>query len=438
MHRSLLLFVLVIGLGAAELRMRDGQILRGEVVGRGAVGGAQVVMVRLTGDTAVVTLKADTIATIEDGDGASAAENALPMAGHYAEIPVRGVFGKDLFAGALASGVARAHLLGLRHVVLTIDSAGWGDIDEARKAFRQLNGYQDRMTLHALVKTCRGDALAVLLACQTVHLLPGAVIGGSDGGPVEDAVMRAELAHRGGQAAATRGWPATVFEAMIDPAAGLAAWKDEVGAIHTATALPAGIPGGNVLLSSPAGATVVLEEAVLRRTRVPFVTGAADLGARLQVDGWSEGSGAPREAMLAKTAQEQRSRAATANRLQQRIERAVGRRDAADVVLKQAVRQAAEWDPAKGDYSTYSYGWGWGDSGLLTNASLAEWRIRSDYALGFLAKAVLAARDLRTYEAECEQLGIARLYDEARVTAMLEDLTAKGTFIQTMRNKREK
>ena len=183
---------------------------------------------------------------------------------------------------------------------------------------------------------------------------------------------------------------------------------------------------------------VVLDEAILRQTRVPFVNDLAGMGSNLKLKDWSEGSAVPREVVQAKTVQELQSRATAANKLQQRIERAVGRRDAADAVLKQAVRQAAEWDPAKGDDATYSYGWGWGDSRLLTNASLAEWRIRSDYALGFLAKAVLAARELRTYEAECAELGIARLYDEARLTAILEDLTAKGTFIQTMRNKREK
>jgi hypothetical protein len=154
--------------------------------------------------------------------------------------------------------------------------------------------------------------------------------------------------------------------------------------------------------------------------------------------GWSEGSAVSREIVRTKSAQEQQFRTAAANQLQQRIERAVGRRDAADAVLKQAVRQAAEWDPAKGDYSTYSYGWGWGDSRLLTNTSLVEWRIRSDYALNFLGKAVMAAQDLQTYESECERLGVSRLYDEARLTAIHEDLMAKGTFIQTMRNKREK
>ncbi|HEX3135538.1 MAG TPA: hypothetical protein VHX44_18385, partial [Planctomycetota bacterium] len=268
MHRFFILLVLVVSLGAAELHMRDGQVLYGDVVGRGAIGGAQVVMVRLVGDTAVVTLKAGDISEISDGGvsdgkGAATTEGGLVTAEQYAEIPVRGVFGKDIFATALASGVARAQLLGIRHVVFTIDSAGWNDIDEARKAFRQLSGFQNTMTLHALVKSCRGDALAVLLACDSLQLLPGAVIGGSDGGPAAaDAVMRADVAHRVGQAAAAHGWPAEVFEAMIDPSFGLAAWKDGDGNIRVAATAPADVPAKRVILSVGAGGMVVLDEAI--------------------------------------------------------------------------------------------------------------------------------------------------------------------------------
>jgi hypothetical protein len=436
MRRLLPLVLAIAGANAAEIRLLNGQVLTGQVLGRNDTE----IVVKLA-EGALVTLKADEVQAVTGADAPSPGK-AQPRVqpGTYAEIPVTGAIGKDIFASALVEGVVRAHQLGMRDVVFTIDSAGWNDIDEARAVFRELGRYNQSVRMHALVRDCRGDALAVLLQCETVHLLPGARIGGIDG-PADENIQRAELARRVAAAATARGWPGRVFSAMVDPAEVLVAWKDESGQAQFGEDLPADVPAERKVLSVAAGTSLVLTESVLKQSRLRFVDDAAGVGTALAIAGWQAGPAVPRE-VVAQTAEQLRNRRAdAANQMQQSIERAVSRRDAAEEVLRASVKSAAEWDPAKGDYATYhnDWGWGWGgDSNQLTSASRKDWKARTDNALRFLDRAGGAVKELVRYEDECERLGVPRKRSKTQLDTIFADLQAKALHLQKNRDRKEK
>src|SRR6185436_10511495 len=103
--------------------------------------------------------------------------------------------------------------------------------------FRVLRRYRDQLQLHALVRSGLGDGLSVVAGCNTLHIVPGATLGGApcpapEGTDPEEweAVLRergrkAERALVGmGRAAGGR-----VLRAMLDPADALSGWRGDEG-----------------------------------------------------------------------------------------------------------------------------------------------------------------------------------------------------------------
>lgn len=376
----------------------------------------------------------------------------------YIEVPVVGAIGTDVVADGVRKALSYADHNGIDHVVFRVDSDG-GSLDEMQSIARAMKQYEGKIQMHSLVSRCLGDALAVPMLCDTVTLLPGAVIGGSDqpmaeGADSEDSdleqTLRTDLARKASAAAQAKGRPGNLIRACIDPAEQVAAWEDEDGEVVVGRTLPQGIAPDKVILEVGAGELLVLDGPMLKRLGAPLIdTDVAGLGETLGLDQWAAESDYGSE-IMAKAAERQQSKQETSHaKGDAAIARNIERREAADATLKQGVSQAEQWDPSGASYATYESRGGsrkWGrtrsdnddvrDTNRLTKQSRNEWAQRSEAAMGYLSQAAKAARSLQKLDEEAVKLGLEPTYGPGELDAMIQDLKVKYNFLSANRNKK--
>jgi hypothetical protein len=381
---------------ASEITTKDGRVLVGEI--RVADEAVVIIDTVLNGVRANVSLQREEIEKLVEGPvpsgffaprPADARESkpgdAQPGDNLYLEVPLRGQMGVDVFAKALQRVLTYATRHRVPHLVLRVDLDGFSGSRETRKVFKLLDRYRDRVQLHAIVESGLGDAIAVLLNCHTIHVLPQARIGGAtlkipageDRGEFE--VRRWGLAREVGRVGANRGRSSVLLQAMIVPALEVSVYLDAAGERRIVRgAPPSGLEPDRLIVHDGPGSVLVLSPEQLQALGVPRLeTGQAKaLGGALGLEGWKPESAYGTKQMAKVARAEQKASQDKQAKFERDCERVLTRRASVQREIQHSVQQAAKWDPSGADYTTYQrpgyWDWAgnWGtppvDTGQLT------------------------------------------------------------------------
>jgi hypothetical protein len=106
------------------------------------------------------------------------------------------------------------------------------------------------------------------------------------------------------------------------------------------------------------------------------------------------------------------------------------------------MKQAAQWDPTKGDYETYAayWGWAWGsaystETTVWTRESQQKWRTRTDATMYYLKNAAKGLVAMKKLDAEAEKLDLEPTFPKGEIDAMLRDLQVKLTALERHKDK---
>jgi hypothetical protein len=454
--------------GAAEVTMKDGRVLQGEV--RIADDELVVLDTMLNGVRGTVRLERINIAKVEEGPvpagffGPPPADARKSKPGDfgrddtlYLEVPFRGQMGVDVFAKALQRTLIYATRHRIQHLVLRVDLRGFSGSRETRKVFELLDRYRDKLQLHAIVEQGLGDAIAVLLNCHTMHVLPSARIGGAtlplpEGeDPEEFEVRRWNIARKVGKVASSRGRSGPVLEAMIAPEAEVSVYLDETGQRQIVVGPPpAGLKEGQLVVHDGPESVLVFEPAAIKTLGVQSLEKgtAEELGAALGLKGWKAESDYGVEQMTKVAAAERKAEANKQAKYERDAEKVISRRNEVQDELRHNVLEAGRWDPSGADYSTYvrpgywDWGGNWGtpatDTGYLTKESQQKWRERTALSMRYLKRAQKAIRAMEKLERKAKKLGLEPLYPEGELDRMSKDLEVKYKSLYANRNKKER
>jgi len=227
----------------------------------------------------------------EAPDGAEAAPAGETL---YLEIPIEGVFGEDVHAEGVSQALRFAERRGIEHVVFRLNSPG-GYLFAADQIVDAMQEYDDALTYHAVVRSAISASIFVTTACDTIHLLPGASIGGavaytkdnSTGAVEVDAKMNSIIAGTLASWAEARGHPAPLVKAMVVMEAEAFAWTDEEGRLRVSETWPSEA-GGEVtrIDRDDTVLTLTAEESVKYGLAGMLEGDVVALGAALDLPGW--------------------------------------------------------------------------------------------------------------------------------------------------------
>ena len=368
----------------------------------------------------------------------------------YLNVPIIGTFGQTVLAKGLSNTLAYAARHGIPHIVFLVDSDG-GDLDEAQAAYELLGRYDQKLTYHAVLRHCVGDALAIPLWCSTLHVLPGATIGGSNRKwselsdkiePQEEAIIRAQVAFE--VAAETqkhrrhvRG--SQLVRAMIDPAATVAVWRNDQGELVTGAKAPPDLPTGKLVFEDGPHSVLALSyDQVVELGAQPFDGDMDQLGDRLGLTNWKQESDFGQDAMKKAVAARRTQIQETSARYESSVRQNIQRRKTTERYISHNLKEAAAWDPSKSSYATYAGRWRWGHhpTNRLTRESRTKWRDRSDASIAYLRRAAKGISSMKKLDAEAVQLGLAPTYDPEQLNGIIDDIETKYSYLQKNRDKK--
>jgi hypothetical protein len=454
---------------ATEITTTDGRRLTGEV----RISDEEVVVLdtMLNGVRATVRLQRDGIKSIKEGPvpvgffgppAADARRSKLEDFGRddtlYLEVPLRGRMGVDVFAKALQRVLTYATRHRIEHLVLRVDLRGFSGSRETRKVFDLLDRYRDEVQLHALVEQGLGDAIAVLLNCHTLHLMPDARIGGAtlplakDEDPNEFEVRRWSLAREVGKVAAARGRSAPVLQAMIAPEIEVSVYLDGTGQRQIVSGPPpSDLAEGRLVVHDGPDSVLVFEPAALEALGLRSLESdgaVASLGASLGFESWKAESDYATQQMTKVAQAEQKASRNKQAKFERDCEKVISRRNEVQEEIRHNVLEAGRWDPSEADYSTYvrpgywDWGGNWGtpptDTGQLTKDSREKWQERTRNSMRYLKRAEKAIKAMGGLERKAQALGLEPLYKEGELERMSKDLKLKYESLYANRNKKER
>jgi hypothetical protein len=372
----------------------------------------------------------------------------------YEVIEIRGAVGEAIYAEAFHWAFSRAMNRKVGTLVLVIDSDAPGSVDEARAIGKVLHRYREAITIHALIKNCRGPALVLPLMAHSTHFMPGSTLTGLAGDPGdlgdEEVTMLADLAYRAAGLARARGKSPDLVKALINPGDTVAMWKDSEGVVQVGPVLPDGIESNQVLLEDGKETILELSAEQLGQAGLATVASPEALGSVLGLNAWTSVDQGVRKAFDDGVLRIQKKQDETDRRLARDIARVVDRRDAALQVLEHSVERAKEVDPRRGTYATQvgttnnrndrdwvvmPTGKGWRpvrtasdygddhdtyDTHRFTKDSKREWQLRTDQAL--FSEAQKAANSLTSLEQQAERKGVERHFDDDELKRIKRDL----------------
>ena len=371
----------------------------------------------------------------------------------YLEIPIMGVFGRDVVADGVRSVLIYAKTHRIPHLVFFIDSAG-GDIDEAREIYQLLLENRGRFKYDSIVRKCQGDALAVVVWSDTLRLVPGAVLGGGlenvappakkgkaaaadDDG--EEGILWSRIAYKVVRDTERTGRQAEIVQALLDPGQRFAAWRDPDGTVRTGVEAPA---GAQVIVASGNGLPLqVTYDQAMAMGMPEFKGNAAELGAALKLDGWAAESDYGLKAMREASAEKQRLADQAQASFEAKAKKNISRREETDRFIGDSIKEAQKWDPTKGSYETYSqhwnWGWGWSGSSAVewTEESQKKWRTRTDATLFYIQQAAKGLRSMKKLETEAAKLKLDLMFKPGEIDSMLRDLEVRYAALQANRSK---
>jgi hypothetical protein len=360
----------------------------------------------------------------------------------YLEVPIEGVFGKDIYADGVNAALRYAGRYRIHHVVFVVNSPG-GDLDESRATYDLLRRNQRQFTFHAIVRECIDGALGVAVWCDSIHILPGARLGGGSSGSGrgdEDRLLRSQVAREIIRQARLEGPVADIVGAMIDPDRTLAAWRDEAGEIVVGAAAPPAVPAARQVFRVGPGELLVLDhEQAVGLGLEPLVGGAAELGGVVGLSGWKAESDYGRRVMAETAGRKRREAEEASAKYAAAVEDNIRRREALEQYLEESLKRAAEWNPSDASYDYYvrRWGWGWSRSKLrLTHDSRQRWRERTDLAMNYLLEAAKTVTALERLDREARELGLKPSFEGTELGWVKSDIQTKYDYFAANRDRR--
>lgn len=464
-------------LAADELVLSDGSTMTGRLVMEGAaaiafetvVDGRRTTLTIDRGDYTEVRrgeLPDDFFeGTVPAREAAGDGDEATTGTGAFAVLPINGAFGTDITPDALSKALSRVARAGIGHVVLAIDATpGYHDPEALRDLIEVMERYHRRLSYHALVTRARGEAAVLALAADSIHLTPGAEFGGvlpearEDASADELAVILRRAAQKVADLASRRGINPLVARALIDPAETLAVWRDADGTITVGPSLPEGTSQENTLLvEDTADQVVVFTADQLAAAGRTTVASAAELGAVLEIEDWTDAGPTASEVLRQEVERGQASAQRADARLKRDTDRILDRRDVLVADYEHAMAGAEQYDPTGQSYETIravnydgvryrGNGLGWrhhndgGSSTYDTNKFTRESRNRRqrdiDITIGFLGEALEAIRSMRSNERRADRLGIERAFSDEELDRVEQDVDVRRRNLAATRNDR--
>lgn len=442
---------------AGSVELKDGRTFTGDV----SVVGDEVTVDTIVGSIrAKLTFPASEAAKVDaspapdgyfDEPAAPARKGGSGARGEtlYVVVPIDGQFGKQVVATGVGRALSYAVRNHIRHVVFDVNTRDHASVEEAAAIFKVLLRYRDQVQLHALVRSGLGDGLGVIAACHTIHVVPGASIGGAPDpapegvDPDEHEALKRERGRKAERALVGMGRAngGKLIRAMLDPDDALAGWRDDEG-LHLGPAAPEGV---TPIFSSRGGQPLVLDPAAISALGIASAKDVAALGQALSLPGWkAEGDFGARgmsSAAEAKTAAAAKKEAQAAAK----VEKVATRRQEVVDALRHDLQEAAANDPNKGDYSTYqrTTWWDWGststvDTQQLTADSQARWTQRSDLTARYLQRALKDLKALERLEADAKKVGLDPIMSPSEIAAMRDDIVVKGKTVTANRIRKER
>lgn len=381
-------------------------------------------------------------------DEATATQPAGPTL--YLELPVVGRFRDTVFAHAVQSVLSYARAKKVGHIVFTLDTPG-GAVDEAGAIYRAIARYEKDFTYHAIIKNCTGDALVIPFLCQTLHLQPGATVGGSatwDKLPrkyvKKDAqVARAQIADDLVAEAQKRGRKGDLIRAMVDPADSLAAWRDAQGEVVMDRTLPKGLPADRIIFECRPGSVLVLTYEQATKLGIPTLDGGADkLGASLGLAEWREESSFGRDAMNRAVAAQRRKVSSAQAKFEDEVSSNIQMRETTKRAIEQNLKQAATWNPTTASYKTLtaystmywnpSATW---DTQIWTPESRQRWRNRTEACFYYLDRSRSGLESMIRLDKQAVSLGLSPTFRADDLQAMLDDVNMKIEMLKRNQNR---
>lgn len=454
-----LLLTIAAQIQAAQIVMKDTRRFEGNILLESA--DSVTIDTVIAGIRAKLKLNVADIASVEKGpapagffdpppapkeaDAAAYAEdNEL-----YLEIPITGDLGKDAFAEGVRAALSYAKGNDVKHIVFLIDSSG-GDMNEAITVYRALQAYSPHFKYHAVIRNCVGPALAVGLWCDTVHLVRGAKIGGgslvfkNDDEKETRRVISAQLADEVAAKHAKSPNGRQVIRAMLDPTVQLAGWRDKSApkGYSVGAEPPKDLPADQLIFKVDSTHALELSYDQATAMGLPSCDGdPASLGKALKLDHWKAESSYGLKAMTL-SAKKQKDRADAAKFVfENRVRDSVSEREVTERYISRQIELAAQSDPAKGDYGSYSvhYGWGWG--GVVSGTTYSsedrkEWKFRCNATASYLREAAAGLQNMKRMEKVAVELGLPTTYKPGEIDGMLADLEQKYQTVlrQSQRN----
>ncbi len=393
-------------------------------------------------------------------------DNSRPdeMNSAYLEVPIRGVFGKELFADVIRPALNRARYSKVPHIVFVIDSVEQGKTEDDKAGFDEaiatanlLQSHSKWIQFHSIVKNCVGKAIVFPLHSSTVRLTPGSEIGTNDipkdweeARAAEELAIRRQIAGEyGARVAAKRGdGLGALVQALIDPTASFVAWRNDDKTITFGATAPKDVPTTNIILEDDPEKTLRMTYDRAKSLGLSVLDGdTAALGEQLGLKSWHLESNFGSESVNRVTRQQIERQQKAATVFEMRIKENIRRREAVENQIQMNLKAAAEMDPSKGDYSTYGRRWRWGWNGYgsaggggtsLTYESQQRWTNRTDATLMYLNRAYSAVVAARKLDKEAAQLGLEQTFKPEELEQMATDLQTKGRMLRLHRNRYEK
>jgi hypothetical protein len=371
----------------------------------------------------------------------------------YIEVPVVGRIGEAVFSDAIADVLSYAKRNKIAHVVFDVDSPG-GDFDEAVEIYDLLKRSRGPVKYHVVARRCLGPALVFPFWASTVHLLPGGKMGPAiEGGSSEDKAVvkkgseeiemtRAQIAYKVITETGRTGLGGEILRAMVDPDHTLYVWKGEGGRIEHDSEPPKGVPADQLIIGVDRGATLVLTHAQGKALGMKDLEGGpAGLGKLLGLEGWEKESDYGAKTVERISTARRKSDEAKQSKHDTDVRKVQSRRETTQSFISHSLKEAASWDPTKGNYETYSirYDWGWGWSSdyadkKYTVESQKKWKTRTDACMYYISSAAKGLKQMKGLEEKAVKLGLDPIYSPNEIDTMLNDLNVKYKVLGTHRD----
>lgn len=444
--------VVVGGVCAADVvRMKDGREFEGKITGETAMSvtiDAKIANIRttLTLDKAQVreierrpladgffdapersTRESAPADEVDEEQKAPARERAATDFTPYIEIPLVGMFGRDIIPAGIEESLRYASRRGVRDIVFTIKSPG-GYVWAADDIAEILKEHAAEFRYRVIIEEAISASIWLVFSCDEIFVKPGATIGAavvfsqdSSTGEVEvDKKMNSAIAGKIAALAESNGHPGALARAMIVSEAEAWRYAQEDGSHLIRDEAPADARDAEMVDGPSTVLTLTARDAV-RIGLARMHTGDADsLGGLIEIPGWRRMSDFGAAAM--RRAKEEHAKDELSR---ENLSRTISE---LAVTLGMQIDEAVTRDPENNRYVFDGYG-------MLTPASRREWRSRTEEAIEAWGRVIDSVDEIRKLKRKIDDRADSDLPDLPDLGALRDRAGREIDRLHRNRNK---